>query len=268
MESVSFGIADVAGPALAGVLIGVVGGANVLALDAASYLLFVGILVRLRLPPPERPAEGSRLALRPAFRLVRRQPAVRATTLMFMAANIGEGMLLVLLPVLARREFGGDAATYGLLLSSFALAATAGSFVIGAISWPWTLGRSIDAAQTAAGITLCVLAVVDGLAPAAVVLVAAGVLVSPMTIWAQTIRMRVIPPELRGRTFGVLRTLMQSTPPIGGAIAGVLLAGGGSTAVTATAMGLVMAVPGVIGLVSPGLADEHTAARELSPDLR
>jgi hypothetical protein len=48
MESVSFGIADVAGPAIAGVLIGIVGGANVLALDAATYLLFVGILVRLR----------------------------------------------------------------------------------------------------------------------------------------------------------------------------------------------------------------------------
>jgi MFS family permease len=268
MESVSFGIADVAGPAVAGVLIGLVGGANVLALDAASYLLFVGILARLRLPPQERSPEGSRLAIRPAFRLVRRQPAVRTTTLMFMAANVGEGMLLVLLPVLARREFGGDAATYGLLLSSFAIAATAGSFAVGALAWPWTLGRSIAVAQASAGIALCGLAFADGPAPAALVLVVAGVLVSPMTIWAQTIRMRVIPPELRGRTFGTLRTLMQSTPPVGGAIAGLLLAGGGSTALTATAIGLVIAVPGLLGLVSPALADEHTWPRELSPDPR
>jgi predicted MFS family arabinose efflux permease len=268
MESVSFGIADVAGPAIAGVLIGIVGGANVLALDAATYLLFVGILVRLRLPPSERSDERSRLALRPVGRLIRRQPAVRATTLMFMAANVGEGMLLVLLPVLARREFDGDAATYGLLLSSFALAATVGSFVVGAVSWPWTLGRSIAVAQTSAGVALCGLAFVDGPVPAALVLVAAGLLVSPMTIWAQTIRMRVIPPGLRGRTFGALRTLMQSTPPLGGAVAGLLLARGGSTAVTAAAMGLVIAVPGVLGLLSPALADEHTRSRELSPDPR
>jgi MFS family permease len=199
---------------------------------------------------------------------VRRQPAVRTTTLMFMAANVGEGMLLVLLPVLARREFDGGAATYGLLLSSFALAATAGSFAVGAVSWPWTLGRSIAVAQTSAGIALCGLAFVGGPTPAALVLVVAGLLVSPMTIWAQTIRMRVIPPELRGRTFGVLRTLMQSTPPLGGAIAGLLLARGTSTAATATAMGLVMAVPGLLGLVSPALADEHTWPRELSPDPR
>jgi ACR3 family arsenite efflux pump ArsB len=61
---------------------------------------------------------------------------------------------------------------------------------------------------------------------------------------------------------------MQSTPPLGGAIAGLLLARGTSTAATATAMGLVMAVPGLLGLVSPALADEHTWPRELSPDPR
>jgi hypothetical protein len=61
---------------------------------------------------------------------------------------------------------------------------------------------------------------------------------------------------------------MQSTPPLGGAIAGLLLAGRGSTAVTAAAMGLVIAVPGALGLVSPALADEHTRSGELSPDPR
>ncbi|MGZ8593856.1 MAG: MFS transporter [Actinomycetota bacterium] len=150
MESVSFGIADVAGPAIAGVLIALIGGENVLAVDAATYLLFVAVLAGLRVPPEEPAGDHSRLALGPAFRILRRQPAVLATTLMFMAFNVGEGMLLVLLPVFARRELGGDAATYGLLLSSFALAATAGSLIVGALTWRWTLGRSIAVARTAA----------------------------------------------------------------------------------------------------------------------
>ncbi|MGZ8625185.1 MAG: MFS transporter [Actinomycetota bacterium] len=231
MESVSFGIAAVAGPAIAGVLIALIGGENVLAVDAATYLLYVAVLAGLRVPPEEPAGDHSRLALGPAFRILRRQPAVLATTLMFMAFNVGEGMLLVLLPVFARRELGGDAATYGLLLSSFALAATAGSLIVGALTWRWTLGRSIAVAQTAAGIAFLGLLAAPGLAGAIGVLgvlVVAGVLVSPMTIWAQTVRMRVIPPELRGRTFGVLRTLMQSTPPLGGAVAGFLLADGGA----------------------------------------
>jgi MFS family permease len=262
MESVSFGIAEVAGPALAGVLIGLVGGASVLAVDAASYLLFVAVLGGLRVPPEPTPAEAPRLGLRPAFRFVRRQPAVLAITMMFMAFNVGEGMLLVVLPVFARRELGGDAATYGVLLSSFALAVTAGSFTVGALDWRWTLGRSIAVAQVGAGLAFLGLAGAPSLPVAIGVLVVAGLLVSPETIWAQTIRMRVIPPELRGRTFGLLRTLMQSTPPVGGALAAAMLSAGRGIGPVVVTMSLIMAVPGVIGLVTPALADEHTHARE------
>lgn len=46
---------------------------------------------------------------------------------------------------------------------------------------------------------------------------------APLTIWAQTLRMQVIPPEMRGRTFALLRTLMQGATPLGGALAGFLL---------------------------------------------
>jgi MFS family permease len=261
MESVTFGVADVAGPAIAGALIALVGGASVLAIDAVTYIAFVFVLFGLRVPREEPVVAASSLGLRPAFRFLRRQPAVLATTLMFMAFNIGEGMLLVLLPVLATRELGGDATTYGLLLSSFALAATVGSFVVGALEWRWTLGRSIAVGQAAAGLSFLGLAFVPGVWGAVVVLVAAGVLVSPMTIWAQTIRMRVIPIEMRGRVFGVLRTLMQSTPPIGGALAGIMLTGG-EVGATVLAMAAVMAVPGVIGVFANALADEHTHAPE------
>jgi MFS family permease len=262
MESISFGIADIAGPAIAGLLIAVVGGTNVLAVDAVSYLLFVAALLGLpRRPREHSEASTSRLALRPAFRFIRREPAVLATTLMFMAFNVGEGILLVVLPVFARDELGGGAATYGLLLSAFALAATAGAVGVGAVAWRWGLGRSIAVAQTAAGLSFLGLAFVGGVGGAMVVLAVAGLLTSPVTIWAQTIRMRLIPAELRGRVFGVLRTLMQSTPPVGGAIGGLLLAGDTPVAVAVAAMVLVMALPGVVGFLSPALAEDRTISR-------
>ena len=261
LQSVYSNFALVAGPALAGVLIANIGGAKVLAVDAATYLLFVAALSSIRVPPaPAASGTASRIALGPVVRFVRREPAILATTLMFMAFNVGEGMLLVLLPVLARRSFGGGAETYGLLLSAFALAATVGAFVVGAVSWRYSLGRSIGVAQVLAGVTFGGLAFASSAPAAAIVLVVAGAFASPVTIWAQTIRMRRIPPELRGRTFGVLRTLMQSTPPLGGFTAGVLLAGGGGVDATVLAMVLVMAVPGALGLASGAL--EETAVAE------
>ncbi len=50
-----------------------------------------------------------------------------------------------------------------------------------------------------------------------------GFFSAPLTIWAQTLRMQVIPPEMRGRTFALLRTLMQGATPLGGALGGFLL---------------------------------------------
>ena len=87
-------------------------------------------------------------------------------------------------------------------------------------------------------------------------LLAAGLLISPLTIWAQTIRMRLVPEGMRGRVFGVLRTFMQATPPLGGAAAGILL-GGPGVAATVVAMTAIMAVPGVVGLVTPALAESR-----------
>ena len=65
---------------------------------------------------------------------------------------------------------------------------------------------------------------------------------------------------MRGRVFGLLRTLMQSTPPIGGALAGALIPTVGlrwTLGVVVVAIG----VPGAIGLTLPSLAmNEVTSA--------
>jgi MFS family permease len=163
MESISFSLSDVAGPAIGGVLIGLLGAANVLAVDAASYALFVAFLLRLRIPPAPasevvEDVRGKR-DLRPAFRFMFRSPAVFAITVMFMLLNVGEGMLFVLLPVYASRVLHGTASLYGLLVSVIALTSLVGATVIGAVSWRPTLGRSIAAAQALGGLVYLGLAI-------------------------------------------------------------------------------------------------------------
>jgi MFS family permease len=159
LESVSFGLADVGGPGVAGALIAVFGAATVLVVDGASYAIFIAFLLGLRIPAPEpelgaHGESGARrgLDLKPALRFLRRTPPVLATTLMFMAFNVGEGMILVLVPIYARRGLGAGAATYGAMLSTFALAALVGSAVVGALRWRRRLGRSIAVSQALAGV--------------------------------------------------------------------------------------------------------------------
>jgi hypothetical protein len=73
---------------------------------------------------------------------------------------------------------------------------------------------------------------------------AVGLLSAPMTVWAQSLRMRRIPPALHGRAFAALRTLMQATPPLGAALVTPLLVRD-NLAAAATAMTLVAGLPAV-----------------------
>jgi MFS family permease len=255
LETVSFGLGGIAGPAIAGVLIGLVGAANVLAVDAASYLGFVVCLAFVRVPPgsgTEGREARQRGGLGPAIRFLLRQPTLLAITVMFMSFNLGEGILFVLLPVLARDILAVGATGYGALAAAFTAGSLLGAVAVGAVRWRWSLGRSIAVAELGTGLALLGLTLRPDLTGAIGVLAVAGVLGSPLTIWAQTLRMRLIPEEMRGRMFALLRTLMQSTPPLGGLIGGGLLAAGMVDTAT-LAIGLLGAVPGAVGLVHPAL---------------
>jgi MFS family permease len=262
MESLTFGIAGLIGPAAAGVVIAFAGASTVLAIDALTYGFFVLCLLALRLPAPaaeqgEARAAGGAAGLGPAVRWVFGAPAIVAITALYMAINVGEGMFLVIAPVYARTVLEGDAATYGALISSLTAGALFGSVAVGAIGWRWPLGRSIALAALATGLAMGALVALPGFAVTLGVLFVAGLLASSLTAWAQTIRMRLIPPELRGRVFALLRTLMQATPPLGAVIAGFMM--GSADPVPAIAlMAACMVVPSLLALFAPALSREAT----------
>src|SRR5262249_5459313 len=72
-----------------------------------------------------------------------------------------------------------------------------------------------------------------------------GLLSAPMTVWAQSLRMRRIPAALHARAFATLRTLMQGTPPVGTILVTPLLTGDHLT-VAAIAMTLVAGLPAAL----------------------
>ena len=178
-----------------------------------------------------------------------------ATTIMFMLANVGLGIILVLLPVYARTVLtaGAGSSGFGILSSVLAGGELAGSMAASMIASRWPLGRAIALSQLAAGVLLLGLTALPQLPGAMAFLGMSAFCTGPLTVWAQTLRMRLIPADLRGRVFGLLRTSMQAAPPLGGIAAGALLAGPGlRLAVLATA--LLIGVPGAVGLRLRSLA--------------
>jgi predicted MFS family arabinose efflux permease len=177
---------------------------------------------------------------------------------MYMCLNVSSGIAIVLIPIYARDVLLGGAQTFGLLLSALTGGELLGLLAIGAIHWRWPLGRSIAAATLIAGLIRALMIVRPDLIAMILILAASGVAESSLTPWAQTIRMRLIPPHLRGRVFALLRTSMQSTRPIGSILGGLLLVGGDLT-VALVAQALLIVVPGAIGFWIPALGRGPTA---------
>jgi MFS family permease len=226
LEVLSFTLAGVIGPPLAGFLIARFGAPNVVALDVLSYLVFAIMLTRVK-PEVEESATSSAgrtsYSLKDAFRLLLQNKILLSTTLMFMAANIGFGAMYVWLPIFVAQVLGSGPEWYGILLGFLALGEVASSILVGSLRTSLSLGTLICLAQFLTGVSLAIFSGFRNHSGVIISLTLFGVFSAPLTIWAQTLRMQLIPGPLRGRTFALLRTLMQGTNPLGGVLAGLLL---------------------------------------------
>jgi MFS family permease len=269
MESLSFSISGLIGPGVAGLIIAAFGAPIVLAIDALTYFVFVGCLLAIRqgrgaaapagvAREGDAPKHASGGGLGPAIRFIFSAPAIVAITVFYMLVNIAGGIVTVVVPLYVRDVLGGGSEMFGLLLSILTAGDLAGLLVVGAVNWRWPLGRSIAWALLTSGLILLLWLLRPPVVLLAIVLFFWGACSSSLTPWAQTIRMRLIPPEMRGRVFAVLRTSMQSTRPIGAVAAGFLLASGDLT-IAILAIALLFLIPGLVGVWLPALGRGPTA---------
>ncbi len=262
-----FTVGGVLGPVLAGMLIPFINAPNVLILDAASYVIFALALSQVRPMPSistEDTAQPTPYRLKDAFRLLLSNNILLSTTLMFMTYNIGQGFLFVWLPIYSSKTLGQGAAVYGLLLGALAVGELISSLLAGSIRLPLSLGSSICLFQFSSGLVLLPL-VMGHLWIALIALALNGFFSAPLTIWAQTLRMAIIPERLRGRTFALLRMLMQGTGPVGGATAGFLLPLVGVRMMIGMT-GLLTGLPGLVGLQVRQLRDVGRALPDTRDD--
>ena len=225
LEILSYTMSAMIGAPIAGLLIARIGAPEVLWLDAASYVAFAILLTTVRLASRGAPAPAATKpsgGYRPALRLLISQPILLATTLMYLVLNIGSGALLVWLPLWAASA-GGGADLYGRLLGVFALGQLSSATAAGFLPATAPQGRLICLALAAAGLAVAPFASAAPLPALFTCMAAYGAAYAPLTILGQTLRMRLIPPELRGRSFALLRMLMQSGNPVGGMAAGLLV---------------------------------------------
>ena len=249
LETLSYTLSGVVGPPVAGLLIARFGAPSVLVIDALSYATFALALTRIYAtvePITQERGDVKTYRLTDAVSLLLKNNVLLSTTLMFMTFNVGEGFLSVWLPVYSGQELQGGPQLYGVLLGALAVGEMLGSVLAGGVVLPLSLGTLICLAQVLSGLSLGLVLLGPNLWWTIVGLALLGLFSAPLTIWAQTLRMQIIPEQLRGRTFALLRTLMQSSGPLASAGAGVLLSILGIPAMIGLSA-LLVGAPGLLG---------------------
>jgi MFS family permease len=247
LNSAVFTGTRIVGPAIGAALIGAVGIAPGFFVDGASYLAVVAGLLLMRrrdLRPAARAAAG-RGGLRDGLRYVARTRELRLPLILMAILFTFSFNFVVLLPLMARRAFGGGAGTYGSLLSLMGL----GSF-LGALAFA-NRDRAGMKLLGGAGLALGAFSLVVAAAPtlgwAWALLVPLGLSSIAFMITGNTTLQLTAAPTMRGRVMSLYSIVFLGSTPIGAPLAGWMgqhlgprigLAAGGAVAAAASVMAL------------------------------
>jgi MFS family permease len=248
-DSVLYGVANIAGPGLAGALIATISSEAALAGAAVAYL--AGAVALQGVPEPARSDEVSGRILYEAWRGLRyvvTNRTLRWIAVSFSTLNVGWGMVIVALPVIVF-HLHGNAAVVGLMLALAGLAGIPAALVAGRIR---TEGRERE--------SMAVFGVIMGIAVLALLvpslpLIALGIAIAggadaASSVSAFSLRQRRTPRAWFGRAFAVAMAFNFSGVPIGSALAGPVL-GVSTTFAILVAAGLTLGASVVMRLKIP-----------------
>ncbi|MGY3116168.1 MFS family permease [Bradyrhizobium sp. S3.14.4] len=132
---ISYNIARSVGPAIGGIIVATAGTVAAFALNAVSYLPLIAALYlwkraagRSRLPP-----ERLDRAILLGVRYIANSPSVMIVLIRTIIVGLISGVILALLPLVARDLLLGSAPTYGLMLGAFGVGAVIGAANIGLV---------------------------------------------------------------------------------------------------------------------------------------
>jgi len=254
IENVYGSTTNVAGPALGGLLIAVLGLRGAYLLDAATFSASLWSVWRLPPLPAAHDAERpSFQTIAEGFRFVRQKKVLLGMFLVDSNAMVF-GMPRALFPALALQRFNGGAGILGLMYAAPYAGALVASLLSGWIGHVRRQGLIVAIAAALWGVAIAAFGFADSLWLALLLLAAAGAADNVSAVLRGTILWAVTPDSLRGRVSGIEFAQVAATPALGNVEAGLVasltslrvsIVSGGIVCVLGTVV-IALAVPALI----------------------
>ncbi|WP_369058255.1 MFS transporter [Caulobacter sp. 73W] len=242
LNSLGVNIARAIGPALGGVIVAFAGTSAVFALNAVSVLAVLAVLIgwKRQSTAGALPPEHFIGALKAGVRYARHAPALRLVLIRAVGFFLFGSALWAMLPLIARRGLGLDAAGYGALLGSMGFGA-----VMGALALRRLRGK-VSANTLSIGATILFALSGLGLAMASNAFVAGAVMVAAGLAWIGMLTSLNVAAQMGAPGWVKARALAVYLLVFQGAMTGGSLIWGSLAARTDVATALMIAAAGQI----------------------
>jgi MFS family permease len=273
-----FQIGQVAGPAVAGLLLAGAGVRFVYWMDVATMATAIVATFLMGPQVPQVPQAGAshhRPGLRSivaGFSYLRGRPVIQGAYLIDINATVF-GMPRAVFPALALTVFGGGARTLGFLYAAPGAGALLGAVTTGWIPRIRRQGRAVIAAVLVWGAAITCFGLVRWLPAALALLAVAGCADVISAVFRGMIIQLGVPDELRGRMMGMQMAAVAGAPRIGDAESGAVAAAftplasvvSGGLACIAGALILARLLPAFRRQQAPATPDDAEPPRRQSP---
>jgi MFS family permease len=225
VDSTGYTLTSIVGPALAGVLTTIGGGELALAVTAVLFLASTLVIVGVRDPAPALPANGAMArAAWDGVLYVVKNPALRGLAASISIGNLGNGILMVAVPVLILQVFHGSPTEVGLAWAASGLAGVVTVLIAGRFNSEGREKLLLVGGLLAGAAGFVVVAASRNVPGAILGLTLFGAGMGPSDIGLFSLRQRKTDPAWFGRAFAVSMNLNFTGVPIGSALAGPLIA--------------------------------------------
>ncbi|MFE0511147.1 MFS transporter [Streptomyces sp. NPDC058964] len=222
---------QIGGPALGGVLVGLLGPAPALLAGAAAYaveaLLLLALPGALNDPPVRRSRESPAALLRAGLTVVRAEPRLRLMVLAGAGLNLGSGAAGALFVYYATRDLGLPAWQLGTSYAVHSAATMAGVLLAGRLAGATGLWSATRICALPAGGAVFLVPAAS-LGPAFPLLLAYQLCYGlAVTVWAismTTLQQLATPAAMQGRVAGFVQAALLGTVPVGALAGGALAA--------------------------------------------
>ncbi len=224
LNSSMFNGARVAGPAIAGILVAVVGEGWCFLLNGLSYIaVIVGLLMmHVEKSRAAHDGVGPLEKLREGIRFARHTKPIRALLLLIGLVSFMALPFSVLMPIFAGRILGGGASAYGTLMGAVGVGAMFGALAIAMRQQLRGLGKVVGYSAMGLGLTLVLFSASRWYWLSLTALVLAGFTMMMQFTSTNTLIQAMVPDQLRGRVMSLYSMMFLGMSPLGSLLAGAI----------------------------------------------